>query len=222
MEYIKNWITTIVVVSIIIIIIEMIIPSGKSKNYIKTISGMVIIIVIITPISQIISGRIDFTESLFKNQTYINKLEIKKNHEFFESKRNTMIINEYRNRIIEHIKYTTLKSNFVKAVEADIILNEDINSNDFGALRRIYVYIAVESEGSEKSSIVSSAISQIKKVTIESVEVITTQNNKKSEFVRESSDSQQILNEKQQSEVLKRLSEVFSVEENNIIIGIME
>ena len=47
---IKTWVENIIIVVIISIIIEMILPEGNNKKYVKVVSGLYILYVIINPI----------------------------------------------------------------------------------------------------------------------------------------------------------------------------
>ena len=49
-ENIKSWVENIIIVVIISIIIEMILPDGSSKKYVKVVSGLYILYVIVNPI----------------------------------------------------------------------------------------------------------------------------------------------------------------------------
>ena len=49
-ESIKSWVENIIIVVIISIIIEMILPDGSSKKYVKVVSGLYILYVIVNPI----------------------------------------------------------------------------------------------------------------------------------------------------------------------------
>lgn len=51
MEAIKTWSENIIIVVIITIIIEMILPDGNSKKYVKVVSGLYLLYVIIHPIA---------------------------------------------------------------------------------------------------------------------------------------------------------------------------
>ena len=48
-EWIKNWTEGIIIAVIISIIIEMLVPEGKNKKYVKVVSGIYILYTIINP-----------------------------------------------------------------------------------------------------------------------------------------------------------------------------
>lgn len=51
--YLKKWIENIIVITIICTIIEILIPEGNNKKYIRVVSGIYIIYAVLTPVLQI-------------------------------------------------------------------------------------------------------------------------------------------------------------------------
>lgn len=94
-EWIKNWTEGIIIAVIISIIIEMLVPEGKNKKYIKVVSGIYILYTIINPFlgnnislntenfsSQITTKNTALTSSdTTVAETYISSLE-----EYFKEK----------------------------------------------------------------------------------------------------------------------------------------
>ena len=93
-KWIKTWTESIIIAVIISIIIEMLLPDGKNKKYIKVVSGIYILYTIINPFfgSNINLEKIDFGIQLTNNtissnssdtiaETYISSLE-----EYFKEK----------------------------------------------------------------------------------------------------------------------------------------
>ena len=79
-EHISSWAEQIVIAVIIVTIIEMILPKGNSKKYIKTIIGIYILYVIISPVIKLASGgniKLDYEdyEKYFNTGTIENKIQ---------------------------------------------------------------------------------------------------------------------------------------------------
>ena len=68
-NWINSWLRGIVIAVIITTIIEMIIPEGNIKKYIKTVMGVYIIFAIISPAISKISGKELDIEKYIKSQT---------------------------------------------------------------------------------------------------------------------------------------------------------
>lgn len=71
MKYIKSWTENIIIVVIISIIIEMILPNSSSKKYVKVVSGLYLLYVIINPILNInVDSKLnEFENLLVANET---------------------------------------------------------------------------------------------------------------------------------------------------------
>lgn len=84
-EWIKTWTSEIIIAVIISIIIEMLVPDGKNKKYVKVVSGIYILYTIINPflnISEIKFESIEINNNVLQTNadltvtnTYIGSLE---------------------------------------------------------------------------------------------------------------------------------------------------
>ena len=76
MEWISDWVQGIIVAVIIVTIIEMILPNGNSKKYIKVVIGIYILFSIIVPIiNKFNSTKFDINEIL-DLEKYANEISI--------------------------------------------------------------------------------------------------------------------------------------------------
>lgn len=74
---ISLWAKQIIICVIVITILEMILPKGNSKKYIKTIMGIYILYAIISPAVKLMTGR-DMNLSYSDYEKYFRKIRIKK------------------------------------------------------------------------------------------------------------------------------------------------
>lgn len=82
-EFINSWVQSIVVAVIVVAIIEMILPNGSSKKYIRVVLGIYVLFHIITPIMNKISNgtiTMDFNidqyeQEIASHETFSQKLE---------------------------------------------------------------------------------------------------------------------------------------------------
>lgn len=80
-KYISSWAEQIIIAVIIVTIIEMILPKGNSKKYIKTILGVYILYTIISPAIRLFTGsdlKIDYSdyEKYFNVQEMSSEIEV--------------------------------------------------------------------------------------------------------------------------------------------------
>lgn len=78
-EILKGWIIDITIIFVLVSIIEMVIPNNSIKKYINIVTGLLIIIVIITPFINLIYRDYDIDKEVFKNLMGQNKTYIEDN-----------------------------------------------------------------------------------------------------------------------------------------------
>ena len=74
-EWISNWAESIIVAVIIATIIEMILPEGNSKKYIKVVIGVYVLFTIITPVINKLNGVDVQVSDILDLDTYIEEAE---------------------------------------------------------------------------------------------------------------------------------------------------
>ncbi len=117
-NYISSWAEQIIIAVIVVTILEMILPNGNSKKYIKTIIGIYVLYVILSPAIKLITGgelKIDYGayEKYFKSEEISGNLE------------NVTIQDTYKVELEKQIKIDIEKLGFnVKKVNADFNLEE--------------------------------------------------------------------------------------------------
>ncbi len=145
-EFISTWAEQVVVAVIIATILELIIPKGNNKKYIKVIIGVYILFTIISPVINRITGdniKLDFNyEKYFNN--YMN-YEIQSN-----------AITTTNNQNIEDIYIQNLKKDIINKVEERGVkvnnIQLDINFEDYTSYGNINK-IVLEVEEDNKNSI---------------------------------------------------------------------
>lgn len=119
-KYISSWAEQIIIAVIIVTIIEMILPKGNSKKYIKTILGVYILYTIITPAIKLVTGndiKIDYSdyEKYFNAQEMSSEIEV------------PTLEDTYKTEIEKQIKSDVEKLGYsAYNVKTDIDLNEGI------------------------------------------------------------------------------------------------
>ena len=97
-EFIKTWVNQIIVAVIIATVIEMILPNGNNKKYIKMVIGLYVLFTIIQPISKIITGK-SLEVSNFNYEKYFSKDISKEYSQDFEESNSKLIKQAY----IKHV-----------------------------------------------------------------------------------------------------------------------
>lgn len=125
-EWISNWAGSIIVAVVIGTIIEMILPEGNSKKYIKMVIGVYILFTIVSPVINSFTGnKIKLSDELDLD-TYIEESKDNINtHNTFESNNEKNIMNIYISGLEDDLKAKLeSKGYIVNSINIDVSDNE--------------------------------------------------------------------------------------------------
>ena len=207
-EWFSNWAGAIIVAVIIGTIIEMILPSGNSKKYIKVVIGIYILFTIISPVISKLKGNpitvsdvLDITEYV-ENTTTNSKIE------------NTLYTQNEKN--IKEIYVDSLKKDITSKVEGknyvvdqiDVTILDDENYT----LKQISLAVSKTEEVEDKSTNNIEEVSAINKIEIEVGPAKIEENNNGEENKKEK------LSNKEKNDLKEYLSGVYEIAERDIQI----
>ncbi|MDI9475855.1 MAG: stage III sporulation protein AF [Natronincolaceae bacterium] len=133
MAFIREWVITIISVIIFVTFIEILIPNSNYKRYINVITGLLLIVVILTPLTKFINRQIDFEEEVLKifNQLELSTARNRVNNIEYSNDEAVMAL--YKNKISEQIK-SYIENNTEYIVSEVFVEVEDENSSQFGTI----------------------------------------------------------------------------------------
>ena len=142
--FIRNWIVNIVTLGIFIVLLEMIIPSGKIKKFINLISGFVMLIAIINPLLSIFERSRGLKDLQVINIDYLGRSGLVESSQLDG--------NSYRNKVIKLCKNKAVKDmeNVAKEVfgvmdaKVDVVMDEDSKCGEFGSIKAVYIKLKVD------------------------------------------------------------------------------
>jgi len=149
-EFLKNWVLNIATIAILLVLIEILIPSGKTKKLVNLISGFVLLTTIIQPVFKLMwrGNDLNWINEMNNSFDSISNIDVTKGE--FREEQIRQIIKVYRKRLVDQIAEIATEIEGVKGAKADIILNEDFNSKKFGEIKRVYIYLEVDYQGQRK------------------------------------------------------------------------
>lgn len=198
-EWISGWAQGIIVAVIIATIIEMLLPEGSSKKYIKVVVGIYILFTIVSPVITKI------TNKEFKLSDIIDL------DEYIEAASSDNTYNELEksnNENIKEVYIASLKSDIEgkianKGYNADSI-EVEVQDNDEYTINSITISVSKLDEKEENNN-----IEIVNKVEIN----VSTSTEKSKENEKEE------LSKKEKEELKEYLSSVYELPEDNIIIN---
>ena len=221
LDFIKQWIMQIVFLVLMITIFNILIPEGKIKKFFILFSGFVMISAVLIPLVNIIkkSPDIDITAAFYSNQ--INKQDVISSAKNIEKKQTDLIVEQYIIKLNVSAENCIKDIQGVSSVKVDSIVNENYDTNDFGKITKMYVYIGLSNtsaSGANTPTVTSNTTNNNKSTTsvknVESVQI--GQPNKNG--TTETSNVQVPIEIK--DEIINSLAKAFEVYEKDIILKI--
>lgn len=210
MVFLKEWILNIVTLSVFIIFIEILIPSGKIKKTVNLVTGFILVIAIINPVLGLLKMDVDLEEFQIEAGNFIDSKEISINSDVLKENQIRLMAEVYREKVIDQFESLAKKFDKVKEVKADVIINEDYNSENFGEVERVYLHLNVDEEKKEIRPVLS-----VEKIKI----------GKDGNLEEKDSNEKETPPDKTDPEIEKQLKEkiheLFKIEKENIIISFL-
>lgn len=199
--WISSWAQGIVVAIIIATIIEMILPEGNNKKYIKAVIGVYILFAIISPIiSKFGNGNLDLNSVNYEKYFNTEKYEV-----------STNVVSQNNDNNIANIYVNSMKSDIKQRLEdrGYIVHKVNIeaeleNENDYGKIKKISLTLE---KGSQKEDSSIQSVNSVNKVEIGN----TTQNKTNNNTIKQ-------ISEFDKNEIKEYLNNVYDIEKKNIEI----
>lgn len=205
MNFLNSWLQGIIISVIVATIIEMILPNGNTKKYVKVVLGIYVVFNIITPIIN------EFTNSNFELSSIINIEEYTKKMDTYEVSSNNIEKSNEEN--IKQIYISNLKNDITAKLEEKEYsvkkVDIEIENNETYKIKNVELSLSKKEAKEEQETKNEVVINEIEKVEIQVGE------KKKDDAKEEKSD----LTESEKKEIKKYLSSVYELQEKQITIN---
>lgn len=203
MEFITSWVQGIIIAVIIGSIIEMLLPNGNSKKYIKVVIGVYIVFSIVSPVISKFTGselKLDSIIDINKYEDKISSYEI-----------DTKNLENTNNSNIKEVYILNLKKDIKAKIEdKGYIVNSiqiEIENTEEYKPKNIDMTI---SKRQSKEKIEENKVNEIEKIDI-NVKIENNTNNETTEMIR--------LTEKEINEIKEYISSIYEVNKKDISIN---
>ena len=207
MNFLNSWLQGIIVAVMIATIIQMIMPEGNNKKYIKTVLGVFLLFNIITPIAnQFFTNSFELS-SVIDTDKYIEKIEA------YEVDSSNINIDKANEKNIMEIYISNLKNDIkAKLTEKNYEVNKidvEIVNKDNYEVNSLSINLNKRKEQVDKEE-------KQNKVTINEIEKVEIQISKQKQEEQEKQSNN--LTEKEKKEVKQYLSSTYEIKQDNIDI----
>lgn len=215
-EWISNWAGGIVVAVIIGTVIEMILPSGNSKKYIKVVIGIYVLFTIVSPVITKFTGETIEVSDILDLDKYVEEAEDVAIQNNIQS--NNQIMEVYSSGIKEDLKAKIeAKGYMVNSIDIGIANDESYSITDITIdvekEEKVDGNEMVENEENTGEADSTNKVEQIENVNKVEISIAddSTNSNKNS--------NEDSLSNSEKKELKEYLSSMYEVNKNNIIIN---
>lgn len=217
-EWISDWAQAIIVAVIIGTVIEMILPEGNSKKYIKVVIGVYVLFTIISPIITKFTGKNIEVSDVLELDQYIEEAKKSANvQNSLQNENQNNIMSIYSSGIKDDIKAKVEAKGYeVYSVGIGVADNEEYTIESI----TISVTQKEEKDHEEETTNQNTTNNLIEKVEeVNKVEISIGENNNSVEDNEENAEDGKELTSSQRAELKEYLSGVYEVNENSITIN---
>ena len=212
LEFLRSWIINIVTISIMLILFEIIIPTGKIKKIINLVSGFILLIAVINPFITLKNQGYDLSKNVLADSFYIDKKEVENSSKLLEDTQMKQITTVYKKKLITKIQDETNNIEGVETSFVNVDINEDYSSDKFGDINKVYVELKKGEKRSGSTEI--EPIATVKKVNI-SAQTAKNKNIKSLKLMDEQS--------RRLTELVKEnLNKTLEIQKDSIVVTILE
>ena len=209
-DWLGDWAEAIIIAVIIATIIEMILPDGSSKKYIKVVVGVYILFTVISPVITKLTGSSLAVSDVLDLNEYIEEIKEK----------------EIAQNSLEENNYTSIRDIYIGNLRADIQsklkgkgynvkdLELDVGYDDNYTLNKITLSISKE-EIEEETEDADSVISNVEMIN----EININISNTISENEKKEDEEKSKLSNSDKNKIKEYLSSVYEINEKNIEIN---
>ena len=167
-EFFSSWVKNIIYIIIFIVFLEILLPNNSMRKYVKMVAGLLIILVILTPITGLMNKKLNLQDLVAKNFIDIEQIDMKSKNVILEDKQSDMTMRIYVEKLKNQIK-NQLESNF-EGIKANVELQifKESKDENFGSIKNINL-ILTQNEKTEIKERLNSEEGQIKESQVEEI-----------------------------------------------------
>lgn len=169
-----NWIKNIAFYLILITAIENAVPNNSYKKYIKLVTGMILVVLLVSPITGFLNLE-EVIEKTFSAESYKYDVEdMKKGSKYLENVQTDYLTEAYAKEVKEKTE-EIVSRNGLYLLDVQVEVERDIDSDDFGALQNIKIVASYDKKASSEIAVDKIKIGDGQE-SVNSYEVVTIKN----------------------------------------------
>ena len=206
-NWITNWAEAIIIAVVIATIIEMILPEGNCKKYIKVVIGVYILFTIISPVITKFTGKTVSISDLIDLSKYVEEVKEKEKSQNLLAQNNETNI---KDMYISNLK-TDIKSKLKGKGYIVQQINLDVSNDENYTLNKIYLSVSKIDENENDENTQTNEVNKIE--TVNEINVSISNEVTSTETKKEKN----LLSVSEKKKIKEYLSGVYEIQEKNIV-----
>ena len=163
MNELKNWVLNIATVSVLMVILDLLMPEGKMRKFTQLVSGFVIMFVMINPLLQLLNKGVEVTSAGWGDEVYLLNSSFKYTTETLKEGQKEQVLDLYRDMLIADIENRLESHKQINKVEVDVVLNENDTSDKYGEIRRLYIKLLLDGNIEQTEKDIQNILNEIQR-----------------------------------------------------------
>lgn len=165
---VREWVISIVILTLFLLIIDILLPSGRIRRVVNLAAGVLVVITIIKPIASMAVPNFSFEGMFVTDSNNLMEQDIENMVGYINEDNLSNTVNVYREKILGTINRQLDAMKGFSVISTDIIINEDINGDDFGEIYRVFIEISLDNSESNDGEDINVDIDMVKVESIDS------------------------------------------------------
>lgn len=143
-NFLRSWVLNIVTIIIFVTFLEILLPNSSIKKYIKMIVGLLIMLVILSPVLELVNGNIKIENEILKTSAQIEQKSLQANASQLENEQNKQMVAMYKKNMENDIRDRIEHENKVEVLNINLDIDENINSQTFGSIYMLHITLSMD------------------------------------------------------------------------------
>ena len=210
--WLSDWAQAIIIAVIIATIIEMILPEGSSKKYIKVVIGVYILFTIVSPVITKFTGKSLAVSDLLELDTYMNEIKEKETTQNLLQENNSSSIRDIYIGNLKADIQNKLKGKGYTVTSITLEVGEDENYT----LNKIWLSVT-EDEELESEEFMNTTANEVE--VVNEINISVSNNQSSNNMVQSNkTETERKLSNSSKKKIKEYLSSVYEIKEKNIVI----
>ncbi len=163
MEGIQGWVLNIAAVSVLIIILDLLTPEGRIRKFTRLLAGFVLMFIMINPVLQMFGKGVPDIFAGWEEETFLWNSQVRTISGNISEEQRKQTLQLYRQMLLSDIQKRLESHELLEKAEVDVVLNENVQSEKFGEIRKLYINLLFREGDGKKEDLRTEAVREIQK-----------------------------------------------------------